>query len=69
MSPRPRCMVSLKHGERGWHTSSTASPQYQRSPMQTSSSVPPAVLRFSPNGAGPSSWPSSAAHFGRCSDG
>ena len=36
MSGRLRCSASLKHGHRGWHTSSTASPQRHTSPMRTS---------------------------------
>src|SRR3954453_3558269 len=52
---------SLKQGSRGWTTSSTAVPTRHRSPTSAPDTSSPAVVRFSPNGAGPSPRPSSAS--------
>ena len=70
MSGRRRWRASLKHGQRGWVTWSTASPQDQTSPMNTSSSSTPMLLTFSPNG-GRARAPRRArrATPARCSDG
>ena len=40
---------SLKHGSRGWHTSSSALPTSQRSPITAPVTSMPSTVRFSPN--------------------
>ena len=60
--------VSLKHGHRGWQTSSSASPQAHRSPMHTSASVTPTTVTFSPNVPGPTSMAISEDQRSKCSE-
>ncbi len=62
MAGSPLRAASLKQGRRGWLTSNSAVPARRRSPMRTSSSSSPSIVRFSPKNPGVrSSRPRSAA--------
>ena len=49
MSLSPYRAEILKHGDRGCETWTTAPPTRKTSPMQTSVSTNPLVVKFSPN--------------------
>ena len=61
MSGRPKRSPSLKHGTRGCVIWSSALPMRSRSPIATSLSSSPSLVRFSPNWPKASSMPGSSA--------